>query len=94
MVQSCYKSYILMRDYRDATHVVAARTRGEFYQNWFVKMGVLLSILAAMDILMPEHYWLDAAHVQQALQNILVVVKMISIYLYILINEMIWTICL
>ncbi|KAF5814907.1 putative organic solute transporter subunit alpha/Transmembrane protein [Helianthus annuus] len=45
-----------------------------FFCYW---QGVLLSILAAMDILTPEHYWLDAAHVQQALQNILVVVEMI-----------------
>ncbi|KAI3804799.1 hypothetical protein L1987_26611 [Smallanthus sonchifolius] len=45
-----------------------------FFCFW---QGVLLSVLVAMDILKSHHCWLDAAHVQQALQNIRVIVEMI-----------------
>ncbi|CAI9784144.1 unnamed protein product [Fraxinus pennsylvanica] len=45
-----------------------------FFCFW---QGILLDILVAMGIVKSNHFWLDVEHLQEALQNMLVVVEMV-----------------
>ncbi|PIM98234.1 hypothetical protein CDL12_29287 [Handroanthus impetiginosus] len=42
-----------------------------------VAMGIVLDILVAMGIVKSNHFWLDVEHLEEALQNILVIVEMV-----------------
>ena len=39
--------------------------------------GIVLSGLVAVGVIKSDHFWLDVAHIQQALQNALVIVEMV-----------------
>lgn len=39
--------------------------------------GILLDILVALGIIKSNHFWLDVEHLQEALQNVLVIVEMV-----------------
>ncbi|XP_073025339.1 uncharacterized protein [Primulina eburnea] len=45
-----------------------------FFCFW---QGILLDILVALGIVKSNHFWLDVEHLQEALQNILVIVEMV-----------------
>ncbi|KAL7593302.1 uncharacterized protein LOC111904859 [Lactuca sativa] len=45
-----------------------------FFCFW---QGIVLSGLVAMGIIKSNHFWLDVSHIQQALQNALVIVEMV-----------------
>ncbi|KAL0399351.1 UNVERIFIED_CONTAM: Transmembrane proteinDDB [Sesamum radiatum] len=45
-----------------------------FFCFW---QGILLDILVAMGIIKSNHFWLDVEHLQEALQNVLVIVEMV-----------------
>lgn len=42
----------------------------------------MLEILVAMGIIRSHHLWLDVVHIQQAYQNILVIVEMVFFSIY------------
>lgn len=39
--------------------------------------GIVLSGLVAVGIITADHFWLDVSHIQQALQNALVIAEMV-----------------
>jgi Organic solute transporter Ostalpha len=39
---------------------------------------VLLKVLTALGIINSKHFWLDVEHIQEAIQNALVVVEMVG----------------
>lgn len=39
--------------------------------------GFVLDILVALGIVKSNHFWLDVEHLQEALQNVLVIVEMV-----------------
>lgn len=43
----------------------------------FICQGIALEILTAAGIIKSHHFWLDVEHIQEALQNILVIVEMV-----------------
>lgn len=45
-----------------------------FFCFW---QGIVLDILVAMGIVKSKHFWLDTEHLQEALQNVLVIVEMV-----------------
>lgn len=50
--------------------------------SWNVKpiyrlQGIMLDILVAIGIIKSNHFWLDVEHLQEALQNVLVIVEMV-----------------
>lgn len=50
-----------------------------FFCFW---QGIVLEILVAMGIIRSHHFWLDVEHIQQAYQNILVIVEMVFFSIY------------
>lgn len=45
-----------------------------FFSFW---QGMVLHILAAVGIIKSHHFWLDVEHIQEAIQNILILVEMV-----------------
>lgn len=39
--------------------------------------GILLDILVALGIIRSQHFWLDVEHIQEGIQNVLVIVEMV-----------------
>lgn len=45
-----------------------------FFCFW---QGVALDVLAAMGVIKSHHFWLDVEHIQEAIQNVLVILQMV-----------------
>ncbi|KAJ8761660.1 hypothetical protein K2173_004436 [Erythroxylum novogranatense] len=45
-----------------------------FFCFW---QGMVLEILAAMGVIRSHHFWLDVEHIEEAIQNVLVIVEMV-----------------
>ncbi|KAG0496233.1 hypothetical protein HPP92_000924 [Vanilla planifolia] len=45
-----------------------------FFSFW---QGVVLDVLAAGGVIKSHHFWLDVEHIQEAIQNVLVIVEMV-----------------
>lgn len=39
--------------------------------------GILLEILVSLGIIRSQHFWLDVEHIQEGIQNVLVIVEMV-----------------
>lgn len=46
--------------------------------SWSFLQGLVLKVLAAMGIIRADHFWKDVEHIEQAIQNVMVCVEMVS----------------
>ena len=43
----------------------------------YILQGLALDVLASVGIIQSHHFWLDVEHIQEAIQNVLVILEMV-----------------